>query len=187
MRPESPKHIIETENLQLIACDMPHFEAMRRDTGELGSMLNITVPDNWPVFPDSIGHISDYHLKNPAPPEWGFYLFVHRQDRLLIGEGGFKGKPDAEGMVELGYALIPEYRRRGLATEAARALARYAFSHPEVKTVQAHTLPDGAESIKVLKKLGMKLVGTFHDPEDGDVLRWRMEREALVAQYNLSL
>jgi RimJ/RimL family protein N-acetyltransferase len=80
-------------------------------------------------------------------------------------------------MVELGYALIPEYRGRGLATEAARGLARYAFSHPQVQTVQAHTLPDGKESIRVLEKLGMKLVGTFHDPEDGDVLRWRVERK----------
>jgi RimJ/RimL family protein N-acetyltransferase len=96
---------------------------------------------------------------------------------VLIGEGGFKGKPEEEGVVEIGYALVPEYRRRGFATEAARGLTDYAFSHPEVKIVQAHTLTDGTASINVLKKLGMKFISTAHDPDEGEVLRWRTERK----------
>jgi RimJ/RimL family protein N-acetyltransferase len=181
MENDSPKHIIETENLQLIACEPEHFEALLRDRQELGALLNIQVSYSWPVFPESASpHVYAFIKKNLSQIQWGFYLFVHKQDRILIGEGGFKGKPDEEGIVELGYALIPEYRRRGLATQAAHGLARYAFSHPEVRIVQAHTLPDGAESINVLKKLGMKLIGTFHDPEDGDVLRWRVERKDYV-------
>ena len=182
MKDESPKHIIETENLQLVACAPEHYEALLRDKQDLGSLLNIKVPDTWPVFPESVSpQLYEFIRNNLSQMEWGFYLFIHRQDRVLIGEGGFKGKPDEEGMVELGYALIPEYRRRGFATEAARGLARYAFSHPQIQIVQAHTLPDGKESIRVLEKLGMKLVGTFHDPEDGDVLRWRVERKDYVS------
>ncbi len=181
MENESPAHIIETENLQLIACQPEHYEALLRDKQELGALLNITVPDSWPVFPESVSpRLYEFIRKNLSQIEWGFYLFIHRQDRVLIGEGGFKGKPDEEGMVELGYALIPEYRRRGLATQAARGLARYAFSHPEVRIVQAHTLLDGTESIRVLEKLDMKLIGTFNDSEDGDVLRWRVERKDYV-------
>ena len=50
----------------------------------------------------------------------------------------------------------------------------------EVTIVQAHTLLDGTASIRVLEKLGMKLVGTAHDPDEGEVLQWRMEREDYV-------
>lgn len=169
--------MIETANLQLIACELAHIEAIMRDKQELGQMLGVTVLDGWPEFPESIPHVYELLKSDPASPEWGYHLFVHRQDRAIIGEGGFKGKPDAAGMVEIGYAIVPEYRRRGHALEAARGLSDHAFSHPEIKIIQAHTLPNGAASINVLKKLGMTLAGTVNDPEDGEVLQWRMERK----------
>jgi [ribosomal protein S5]-alanine N-acetyltransferase len=169
---------IETKNLRLVPCELEHLEAVLRDKKELEPVLNVRVPDTWPEFPESLPHIYEFFKSKPAAPGWGFYLFVHAKDRVLIGEGGYKGAPDAEGMVEIGYAIVPEYRRRGLATEAARGLSDHAFSHAEVRVVQAHTLPDGEASIGVLKKLGMKFVGPVHDPEDGEVLRWRVEKGA---------
>jgi [ribosomal protein S5]-alanine N-acetyltransferase len=169
--------MIETANLQLVPCELSHIEVIMRDKKELGPILNIAIPDAWPEFPESIPHVYQALKADPSSPEWGYHIFIHTRDRMLVGEGGFKGKPDEEGMVEIGYAIIPEYRRRGLAFEAARALTRHAFSHPEVNVVQAHTLPDGTASIGVLKKLGMKFVSTVQDPEDGEVLRWRIERK----------
>ena len=151
-----------------------------RDKKELAGMLDIKVPDNWLQFPESMPHVYQHLKSDPSAVEWGFRLFVHRQDGVLIGEGGYKGKPDEAGMVEIGYALVPEYRRRGLATEAARGLAAYAFSHPEVSAVQAHTLKDGTASINVLKRLGMKFAGTAIDPDEGEVLRWMVERKDFI-------
>ena len=156
-----------------------------RDKKELGQMLNVSVPDNWPEFPETITYVYQ-HLKTDSPPEWGYHLFVHAKDQALIGEGGYKGRPDNEGMVEIGYAIVPEYRRRGLASEAARALTDHAFAHPEVRVVQAHTLKDGTASINVLKKLGMQFVGTANDPDEGEVLRWMVRREDyLIGDYGL--
>jgi ribosomal-protein-alanine N-acetyltransferase len=177
MNNQPNKQIIETANLQLIACESAHYEAILRDKKELEPLLGVSVPDSWPTFPESMPHGYEMLKRDPSSLHWGFYLFIHARDRVLIGEGGFKGKPDTEGMVEIGYALVPEYRQRGLATEAARGLTDYAFSHPQVNIVQAHTLPTGDASINVLKKLGMKFVGAFNDPEDGEVLRWRVERQ----------
>jgi ribosomal-protein-alanine N-acetyltransferase len=177
MNNQSNRHIIETANLQLIPGEATHFEAILGNKKELEPMLNVTVPDNWPTFPESMPHGYQILKSDPASQSWGFYLFIHSADRVLIGEGGFKGKPDGEGVVEIGYALVPEYRLRGLATEAARGLTDYAFSRPEVAIVQAHTLCDGTASINVLKKLGMKFIASVHDPEDGEVLRWRVERK----------
>ena len=115
-----------------------------------------------------------YEELRSAPPAvgWWSYLFVHTDDRTLAGDGGFKGRPNGAGEVEIGYALVPEYRDRGLATEAARGLVRWAFSHPEVAAVRAETLPDGHASIRVLEKLGMRFAGATEG-----VLRWRLERQ----------
>lgn len=177
MSNQSNKHSIVTARLQLVPCEAIHYEAILRDKKELEPLLSVSVPDSWPTFPESIPHGYETLKRDPSALNWGFYLFIHTADRTLVGEGGFKGRPDNEGIVEIGYALVPEYRQRGLATEAARGLTAYAFSHPEVNIVQAHTLPTGDASINVLKKLGMKFVGAFNDPEDGEVLRWRVERQ----------
>jgi ribosomal-protein-alanine N-acetyltransferase len=171
------RRIIETSNLQLIPCELAYLEAFMRDKKELEQILNITISENWPEFPENIPRTYEYLKLHPSSPEWGYHLFVHAKDRALIGEGGYKGNPDKEGMVEIGYAIVPEYRRRGFAAEAARGLADYAFSHAEVNYVQAHTLLDGEASIGVLKKLGMKLAGTAQDPDEGEVLRWMVERK----------
>ncbi len=68
--------------------------------------------------------------------------------------------------------LFVHARDRVLATEAARGLLRWAFSHPEVATVAAETLPDGHGSIRVLQKLGMRFAGATDR-----VLRWRLDRQ----------
>jgi len=177
MNNQPNNQIIETLNLQLIPCDATHFEAILRNKKELEPMLNVTVPDKWPTFPESMPHGYEILKSDPASFNWGFHFFVHAGERVLIGEGGFKGKPDEEGVVEIGYALVPEYRQRGFATEAARGLTDYAFSHPEVAIVQAHTLIDGSASINVLKKLGMKFIGSAQDPDEGEVWCWRVERK----------
>ena len=79
-------------------------------------------------------------------------------------------------MVEIGYEIAPPYHKLGLATEAAQAMIAYAFSHPQVKAVDAHTLPEMNASARVLQKVGMHLVGTDHAPEIGLVWHWRLPR-----------
>jgi [ribosomal protein S5]-alanine N-acetyltransferase len=174
--------VIETLNLRLIPCELHHLEAFLLDREKLGRVLGVTVPANWPEFPETIPRVFELLKSDPLAVEWGYHLFVHREDRALVGEGGYKGRPDKDGMVEIGYAIVPEYRRRGYALEAARGLASHAFSHTEVSMVQAHTLPAGVASINVLRKLGMRFAGTAHDPDEGEVLRWMMERKDYTNQ-----
>lgn len=163
--------MIETENLRLIPCGPAHLAMVLEDKKGLEPLLGVSVPDQWPVFPGAIGNIHGKLLSDPTAIGWWSYLFVHAADGVLAGDGGFKGRPDGVGEVEIGYALVPEYRGRGLATEAAAALVRWAFSHPEVTAVKAETLPHGHDSIRVLQKLGMRSAGATDK-----VLRWRLDR-----------
>ena len=58
-------------------------------------------------------------------------------------------------------------------------LVDYAFSHSHIKTVDGHTLAERNASTRVLEKVGMKQVGTAHDPDVGAVLALVFEESRL--------
>ena len=109
------------------------------------------------------------------PWQHGFFV-VDRERRLVVGTAGFKGAPDADGMVEIAYGIAPSFQNRGYATEAAQALTDFAFASRDVELVRAHTLPEANASTHVLKKCGFRFIGDVVDPEDGPVWRWERER-----------
>ncbi len=117
---------------------------------------------------------------HPESAEWWTYWFVDPAAAMLVGLGGFKGAP-AEGLVEIGYALAPGWRRRGLATEAARGMIGFALADPRVERILAHTLPESNESTAVLERLGFALEGEMIDPDDGEIWRWSLPRETAEA------
>lgn len=100
------------------------------------------------------------------------FLLVHQTSGVVIGRCGFKGPPAADGVVEIAYGVDPEHQGKGYATEAAAALASYAFSNDQVRTVRAHTLPTANASTRVLTKCGFRRIGEVIDPDDGLVWLW---------------
>ena len=93
---------------------------------------------------------------------------------MVIGLGGFKGRPDAAGTVELGYSVLDEFQRRGYGTEAAAALCAWAFSHPEIRCVTAETFPHLTGSISVLKKNQFRFTGAG---SEGDTILFELPRD----------
>ncbi len=169
--------MIDTKNLKLIPCELAHFEAIVNDPKRLEGLLDVSVANEWISFPEAIAYGYEYLKTNPDALGWWTYLFIHTKDKTLIGSGGYKGKADESGMVEIGYGIAPEYRNRGLATEAAQGLVDYAFSQPKIEVIDAHTLAEVNPSTKVLERIGMKNIETLHDPDDGEVWHWRLSRE----------
>jgi [ribosomal protein S5]-alanine N-acetyltransferase len=108
---------------------------------------------------------------SPDPWVHGFSI-VLLDSGTTVGQCGFKGPPDADGMVEIAYGVGPDQERKGYATEAARALVAYAFNIDQVNRVRAHTLPASNASKRVLAKCGFQYVGEINDPEDGLVCRF---------------
>lgn len=175
--------MIRTARLRLIPAAVEHFEAMREGDAALGRLLGLSTAEDWVGLVDHREFIArgDERLKaRPGDFGWWTYLFVHDADAALIGVGGLKGEPK-HGEAEIGYALAPSYRGRGLAIEAARALADFAFADPRVERVTAHTLAGPNASTRLLERLGMRFEGGVHDPDDGDVWRWAMDRRNAVA------
>ena len=110
-------------------------------------------------------------LKGPDPWTIGFAV-IDKGTRSVIGGASFKGPPDATGLVEIAYGIVPSFEGRGYATEAARALVDFAQNDDRVRQIIAHTMPEANASTRVLKKCGFTFAGEVIDPEDGRVWRW---------------
>jgi RimJ/RimL family protein N-acetyltransferase len=63
--------------------------------------------------------------------------------------------------VEIGWRLAAAYWGRGLATEGAREMVRYAFDELALEAIVSMTVPANLRSRRVMEKLGMT-----HDPSD---------------------
>ena len=120
--------------------------------------------------------LAELHESSEANPWVHGFAVVDRASGSVIGNVGFKGSPDENGVAEIGYGIVPSFEGRGFATEAAAALVTFAFAEPDVRCVRAHTLPTRNASTRVLEKCGFNFEGQIEDPEDGPVWRWELRR-----------
>jgi ribosomal-protein-alanine N-acetyltransferase len=145
------------------------------DVAKLGAMLGATVPASWPpelLDTDALESILRWFSNAENDPQWGMYWIVLREPRTLVGTAGFKGAPD-DATVEIGYGVVPEFQRRGVATETVRAFLDHAFAAPGVRRVIAETLPDLVASIGVLQKCGFRFIG---NGSERGVIRYEIAR-----------
>lgn len=175
---------LTTERLELVAGDGESGRAELTDRGLLAKLLGARVPSEWPPPLNdeaSTNWFTEYAEANPDAIGWAMWYWLLRDsdgDLVAIGNGGFKGKPDPSGRVEVGYSVLEAHQRKGYAPEAVRALIAWAFSHRQVERIRAHTLPDLAPSIRVLEKCGFVRLGA--GAEEGTVL-FELVRESGVA------
>lgn len=80
-------------------------------------------------------------------------------ERSLVGSGGYFGPPDCNGVVEIGYSVLPKWQRRGYATEIVNALVFHASSFENTKSIIAHTSPENEASKRVLISSGFRDAG----------------------------
>jgi [ribosomal protein S5]-alanine N-acetyltransferase len=117
-------------------------------------------------------HVVKYLENLKDDPEllgWGVWFVSLVENNQVIGDIGFKGKPDDQGIVEVGYGIIPEMHNKGIATESVSAIIEWAFSSSKVKKVVAECLEDNIPSIRVLEKLGMTRTGT-----ENEMINWEL-------------
>jgi RimJ/RimL family protein N-acetyltransferase len=171
---------IRTPRLDLIAASVEVLEAELRNRDDVARVLGLRVPASWPpplYDQQAVQWTLDRVREDPGYYVWGFRYFVLRGNdqgaRVAVGAGGYKGPPTRDGTVEIGYSILPEFQRRGLATEAARGLVMHAFESDRVERVIAETLPGLWPSLGVLEKVGLRFVGK--GSEEG-VVRYQITR-----------
>jgi RimJ/RimL family protein N-acetyltransferase len=91
---------------------------------------------------------------------FGYYQII--RSGCVVGGIGFHGPP-RDGVVEVGYGVVPEVRQQGVATEALRMILEVAAGFEQVRRVCGRTAPDNLASQRVMLAAGLKLVG--RDPD----------------------
>lgn len=121
------------------------------------------------ITPQSIEEIKSLHEKESDPEmkkaysemlnvmlhlngceEWGSNWKIMLRTGETVGGIGFKGAPDAHGMVEIGYGIDEAYRRKGYAAEALAGMVKWAMKQDRVQYITAQTEPNNKISQKVL-------------------------------------
>ena len=108
--------------------------------------------------PEAADWIARAALAEPAGPGSG---------EVVVGYAGYHGPPDEAGMVEVGYTVDPQYRRRGYAKAILAALIDRAAAEPAVRVVRATISPDNVASLATIASFGFTQNGDQWDEEDG--------------------
>lgn len=82
-----------------------------------------------------------------------FYVWLADTEEC-IGRVYLHSKPELGGEVEIGYGIAEKHRGKGYATEAARAVVRYAFEQAGQKYLVAIVKPENVASRKVITAIG---------------------------------
>ena len=99
---------------------------------------------------------------------FGLWLMVRKTDGAAMGMCGLIRR-DSLDDPDVGFAVLPAFRKQGYTTEAAAATLRYAKDVAGLQRVVAITIADNASSIDVLQRIGLrfeKKLRLARDPEE---------------------
>jgi RimJ/RimL family protein N-acetyltransferase len=113
-------------------------------------------------------------------PPVGHWAVRRREDGVLVGAVALRRLPPELADLELAWQLAPEHQGHGYATEAARAVAGWAFAQ------SAHELfsvvrPRNERAVKLALRLGMEWVGETSKYYGLDLQVYRLRPPDLAA------
>ncbi len=148
---------LETPRLTLMALTVQQMRWQRDSFARLEQALDLGASGQRleeelrPIVSRAISHIR----RRPHHAHWHCqWAAVLKEERRIIGSLAFKGPPNRDDEVEIGYGFDPFYHNRGLATEAVGEMVRWALSEEGVEAVIAETANMNVASMRVLQKVG---------------------------------
>jgi len=171
--------VIQTARLTIRPFTREMMLAALDEPAVAGALLGLRVAAGWPNEAERgvLALMANQIERDPALVDWQMQLFIQTEEGIIIGTGGFKGRPDTTGMVDLGYGIAPAYQGRGYATEAGAALIAWAFAQPGVRRIFADCLATNPASARVLAKVGLRQI-----PPRGKYLNWELKAKDYAAR-----
>jgi ribosomal-protein-alanine N-acetyltransferase len=142
------------------------------DRARASQVLGAQLPPEWPQ-PDLLDVLPSQASASLSDERFGIWVMIDRETNGVIGDIGFLGSPADSGSVEVGYSVIPSARRRGYATEAARAIVEWVLDQPDIEIVVASCDIGNDASIRTLERLAFVRTG-----ETKGLISWRRDKEA---------
>lgn len=121
----------------------------------------------------TIEHAKDY-IKEKMIPQlerlgYSNYTLIRKDNNEKIGICGLYDREGLEG-VDIGFAFLPKYEKKGYAFEASSKVRDIAFNEFKIKKISAITTKDNISSQKLLEKLGFIFTGKTKLPSDAEEL-----------------
>ena len=171
--------LLETPRLTLTPYSADEWAAVAV-ADRRGRSWAVDYPTDGDVLLAQLGLLGRAPAPTGAAP-WGPLQIRERVTGIAIGGAGFKGPPDGDGCVEVGYGLAPSAQGKGYASEAVRALCEMALASrepdrdglavpPGPTAVIAETHPGNVASERVLERCGFVVTSRT----DG-MTSWRWE------------
>lgn len=104
------------------------------------------------------------------------YTIIRKEDNRKIGTCGLYDREGLDG-IDIGFAFLPDYERKGYAFEASSRIKDAAFDEFNIETVIAITTRDNVSSQRLLEKLGLQFVEITKLPnEEEELLVYKIEK-----------
>ncbi len=154
-----PVLIAETERLLIresVEEDAEAFYELYQDA-ECRKYLELPPVDG---IPEQIGayrkYITDYQNGQYAFYEYGMWTLVEKNSGTVVGRAGLEQQIITEDQVgvTLGYAILPQHRGKGYATEACQAILAYCKECEYTEKVYVKIDKENKASMTVYHKLG---------------------------------
>lgn len=154
-------YTVKSARLGFMPMTIKMIESALKGKDDLEIEMKVNVPNDFlePVLLQRVFPIRLDKIKiNPEMSKW-YGFIIELESNTVIGIMGFKALPDKKGLVEIGYGINSKYQGKGYASEMAMALKNWVFQQPNVRGMTAkNVLKENTPSIKILNKLGMKIV-----------------------------
>jgi RimJ/RimL family protein N-acetyltransferase len=134
--------------------DLERFQCYRRDP-EVGRL------QGWSAMDDaSAAAFLDAMAAAPIgiPGEWFQVAVADRSSDVLIGDIGLCLRDDGTRTAEIGFTIAPAAQGKGLGTEAVSGVLSWLFASGAVDLVEGITDARNASSIRLLERVGMRLL-----------------------------
>jgi ribosomal-protein-alanine N-acetyltransferase len=161
--------ILETERLILRQMRAEDAEFIFELVNEAAFIRNIG-DKGVRTLDDARNYILNGPVASYAKFGFGLYMVALRETGEAIGICGLL-KRDSLGDVDIGFAFLERFRKKGFAYEAAAAVMGYGRNALGLKRIVAITSADNDGSMRVLEKIGLRFEKTIRMPGSDEDIR----------------
>jgi RimJ/RimL family protein N-acetyltransferase len=114
---------------------------------------------------------------NPEFAEIAIVLAIEKASNEIIGSAGFHDFPNEDGMIEIGFGIVPVKQNQGFGKELLHGMWSEIVKRSDVRTLRYTVSPTNLSSMHIIKSSGFALVGEQMDEEDGLELIFEMSSQ----------
>jgi len=161
------KYILETERLRLREFNLNDTEFIIELLNSPGWIRYIG-DRNVKTKQQAVEYLHNGPLKSYRENGFGLSL-VETKEGQPVGMCGIIRRDTLEHP-DIGFAFLEEFTGKGYAYEIASATLAYAINELKLPEISAITLPENANSIRLLEKIGLKFVRSFRNDNSEEYL-----------------